>query len=93
MSLVQFGTRKNEPIHFTVKEEKKMKVLEQINNEFKNLSYRWAEGNSHGIPVTKTGKLELINLQRLEFKEDLDVTNPYISVVLRQIADILEEYF
>ncbi len=76
------------------KVEKKKKVLEQINDRFEDLANRWAHGNAHGIPIShEAGTLTLESLTDLRFKQRIPVTNPMLPTILREVADILEEFF
>lgn len=69
------------------------KVLDQINKKLYDLSMDYSTGNAHGIPVTTTGSLKLERLDDLLFDQKISVTNPQLPNFLRELANILDEFF
>lgn len=70
-----------------------MKILEQINDDLNAIAVTYARGNAHGWPITSDGNLSIDNLEYLQFKQKICITDPRLPEALRQIANILERYF
>ena len=66
------------------------KLLEIVNSRLHGLTSEYASGNAHGIPVTRTGNLELRSLSELKFSEPVGL-NSHTPAFLRKLADILED--